>query len=260
MKNIIIVSLMALGLAACESHVQTTSGKSYLEKYKDLPSVAARKRSPTAGEVAKEQADPTFQETLVKAASVEPILKFPARIGLARIDQGRLTGVPGAEAEAWLKVRKNLGRDFGEFVPLSPMVAHMASRGTGRNVNDTMEKIRLGAARQHMDAVLVYEVYSKAHTERTLLAFTDVTLIGAFIFPNRSVEAKGFANAMLIDVFQGYPYGTANVTLDDESLSTSFGSDENERELAESVKIKAGVKLTGEVEKMFERLYRKFRK
>ena len=69
------------------------------------------------------------------------------------------------------------------------------------------------------------------------------------------MEADGLANAMLIDVLQGYPYGTAEIILDKEEVYThSWGMYERQRKFSEKVKSKAAVKLAGEVETMFMKL------
>ena len=186
-------------------------------------------------------------------------MRFPARIGLARIDRGHLSSMPGVELEAWMKVRDNLGKEFGEFVPVNPLVANMVSKNVSRSQNaritDVMSKIRLGAARQHLDAVLIYEVYSKSDSEANVLSIADLTIIGGFLLPSRAIEAEGFANAMLIDVVQGYPYGTAEITLDKQSaLATTWGSQHSLNNLENKVKSKAAIKLAEEAEEMFRKL------
>lgn len=248
MRHKLPLLFLCFCLAACGHRTQTTSGASYLEKYKNVPIVAIANGD-----------NISIEEQIRKVAAVEPVLTFPVRIGLARIDYGQLSVLPGEEVEAWEKVKDKLGHNFGEFVPLNPLVANMVSQSVASKnntrINDVMNKIRLGAARQHLDAVLIYEVYSKTDRNSNFLAIADLTIIGGFLLPSHSVEAEGFAKAMLIDVVQGYPYGTADVTLDKEEVySTTWGSYNRERDLSDSVKTKAAVKLTEEVEKMFERL------
>lgn len=230
--------LLCLLLVACGNHTQTTSGKSYLAKYKDK-SVAG---------------DGGIEDKLRAVASVEPTLTFPARIGLARIDGGRLSNIPGQEIAAWMEQKEKLGDGFGEFVPLNPMVAEMVSQSVGAD-GDVMNKIRLGAARQHLDAVLIYEVYSKTDNDSTLLSITDLTIIGGYILPSRAIEAEGFANAMLIDVMQGYPYGTVDVTVDkEEKYTQAWGSHDEVVDMSDAIKIKAAVKLSGEAREMLLKL------
>jgi hypothetical protein len=248
MSKIHSLLLLCLGLVACDSHLQTTSGAEYLEKNKNVPSGPAANSKNTS-----------IEDKIRKVAAVEPTLRFPARIGLARIDNGRLSALPGEEVAAWDKVKHKLGSGFGELVPLNPMIAEMVSQSVLSNndnmTNNVMDKIRLGAGRQHLDAVLIYEVYSNTGSENNLLSIADLTIIGGFILPSRAISAEGYASAMLIDVLQGYPYGTVDVTVDkEEQYSTSWGSNNKERELSNSAKTKAAIKLTEEAEKMFQRL------
>jgi len=248
MKKILSFLIAILCITGCTNTIQTTSGQAYLEKHKTV----------TAPSDASEGA---FEDQLRKVANVEPTLTFPARIGLARIDGGRLVAIPSNEGDAWIALRDKLGKDFGEFVPLSPLVAQMAQNSvdfkqTNRGF-ETMNEIRLGAARQHLDAVLVYEIYTKTDTNSNILSIGDLTIIGGFLLPSKTTEAQGYANAMLIDVMQGYPYGTVSATVDKEEVLTSrwgWGSDSGKTELNDQVKAKAAVNLSHEVDTMLQHL------
>lgn len=248
--------ILAFSMTACEHTVQTTSGASYLSKYKDLPAVAGNNEI-------------NIESKLRQVASVEPVLKFPARIGLVRIqpgaykyESGKITPIPQMEVDAWMELKEKLGTKFGEFVHVNPMVAKMVAEGIGQDsrlkTDDVMNQIRLAAARQHLDAVLIYETYSNTENKKSLLAISDLTIIGGYLLPSRRATAEGFATAMLIDVMQGYPYGTASVTVDKEEVAgTTWGAfdiDDQRKDLADQVESKAAVKLTGEVEKMFREL------
>jgi hypothetical protein len=245
MKRLGFILGLCLCLTACETTTQTTSGEAYLARHGE--STTAEKGS--------------FEDQLRQAARVEPTLNFPARIGLARIDGGQLIAVPGAEAQAWQAVREHLGNNFGEFVPINPLVAKLASQAVnynnaGRGM-ETINQIRLGAARQHLDAVLIYEAYSKTDTKSTILSIADLTIVGAYLVPSKVATSQGFATALLIDVMQGYPYGTAQVTTDKETkLSTrwGWGSKDGWRDGDDEEKTKAVFALAPEVEAMLQKL------
>ena len=213
----------ALLLTSCGYHTQTTSGSQYLERY----------GASAAGPAAAEPVAITDAE-IVAAANVEPALTFPARIGLARIDQGQLSAIPEAEAAAWRKTAERLGPAYGQFVPISPLIAAMASPAKTESackvqvehlpgvslqvstpgfdcVRETVQVIRLGAARQHLDAVLIYESFGKSQDRSSPLAITKLALIGYFL-PTENVEAEGLAQAILVDVRNGYHYGNATAT------------------------------------------------
>lgn len=248
MKHLInMIALTAL-LAGC-TDTQTTSGTSYLARYHDTP-VAT-------GEKGKKSIDQRVRE----AAAVEPVLQFPARIGLARVEDGCLTSIPVQEGEAWRKLRGKLGTGFGEFVPVSPLVAGMVAGDTCGLRGDTdhvINTIRLGAARQHLDAVLIYEVYSKETTSGNLLKVADLSLIGGYLLPSESHDVQGYANGLLIDVVQGYPYGTLQSTVEKDSRVSSswgWGSDgDDARDFADRVKARAAAELSEDAYAMFVKL------
>jgi hypothetical protein len=263
MKQSLIPLILAvsLSLAGCHSTTQTTSGAEYLSQYKYVP-VAPAERVAVSADGTKTEVIKSIDQRIREAAAVEPVLKFPARIGLARIDQGGLTTIPVQEADGWDNLRKQLGDNFGEFVPVNPMVARMVQEngvsGYGNRAAGIVDTIRLGAARQHLDAVLIYEVLSKETSRSNILAVANASIIGGFILPSKLYDAEGFGNAILIDVVQGYPYGTINTTVEKKSrLSSSWGwgSDSGDSDqFAEKVKARAAVQLSEEAYGMFLKL------
>jgi hypothetical protein len=248
--------VLTVALMGCATETQTSSGRDYLAKYRDVPISAPA----DAGFGAK-----NIDQMVRDAAAVEPVLKFPARIGLARLDDGRLAAIPPEEALAWQKAREKLGDGFGEFVPLSPMVVGMVTSAIRdqqgyfeRYIEGVIAEIRFGAARQHLDAVLIYEEHSKQETHDNLLALGKLTIVGGFILPSESHDAQGFAEGMLIDVVQGYPYGTIQTVVDKQSsLESAWGwgsSRSTDEALADRVKTQAGVQLADEGVGMFTKL------
>lgn len=242
-KLVILGSVILLG--ACSFDTQTTSGRDWLAAYPQSKNTAG-----PSGDI---------DAQVRSMAAVEPTLRFPARIGIARLDQGGLAPIPADEAEHWTKAAYDLGSGFGEFVPISPMVASMVEQPfvEGARVSfakHTMDTIRLAAARQHLDAVLIYEVDGTANAKDTGLSLAEWTLIGAFVLPSQDVKAVGVAQAMLIDVRNGYPYGTVRSSSDDKGLSTRIESRDTGERLKEKVMADAVAKLTGEAETMMREL------
>lgn len=243
---ILIASLSAI--SGCSQHIQTSSGQSYLDKY-EQKNVS----------ISTEDGAKDINELVREAANIEPTLKFPAKIGIARIENGQLTAIPGSEVEYWEEGRRNIGYKFGEFVPISPLITEMAVASVDyneyrNNTANVVNKIRLGAARQHMDAVLIYEVYSREQSDSNFLAVADLTIIGAYLLPSKAVETQGYANALLIDVIQGYPYGTAEASLQKSEMASTFGKHDKMNELSGEIKTEVAAKLVGEVEEMFKDL------
>ncbi len=233
--------------SSCSRTTQTTSGASYLDRYNDYRLIPR-----------SEDSQASINDLVREVAAVEPILRFPARIGIARVADRRLTTIPGEEMEYWLGVRDTLGDSFGEFVPVNPMIANLAAESVNLNRHDDLaliNEIRLGSARQHLDAVLIYEVFSLTESNRNLLKIADLTIIGGYLLPSEQVEAEGFANAILIDVMQGYPYGTADVVVDKEtSFTPSNYKYSTKNDLSSLVMTKAVSALSEEVEGMMQQL------
>lgn len=247
-----LVAVLAVGIvAACTPTIQTTSGAAYIGEYK----------APTR------QSTNKFRGKIREAALVEPTLRFPARIGLARVEGGRLTVVPPNEADVWIATKAKLGSKFGEIVPISPLIAALAAGDVGHpkakrrywreraDLDNLIQRIRLGAARQHVDAVLIYEVIGKKRQSGTALNLADLTIIGAYLFPSRVIRASGYASALLVDVRNGYPYGTAVAVVKDGSLAPTVWSNESAKLLEEKAKQAAVAKLSRDVETMMTRLY-----
>ncbi len=216
-------------LAGCGAHVQTSSGGDYLARPGQVP-------------------DPE----IARAANVEPDLRFPARIGIARLMDGRLSAPgPGETAEMAAFAERN--RRYGEFVPVSPLVADMVGAS---NTKDSVGGIRLAAARQHLDYVLIYEVGAQARTENTPFALADITIVGGAVLPTRNIVATGTGQAMLVDVRNGYPYGTVMESVDVSGLGTSFGSGNRRSTLREAAVQDVVRALVPAMEEMFEKLDR----
>ncbi|MCW5771136.1 MAG: hypothetical protein KIT16_05820 [Rhodospirillaceae bacterium] len=254
-SSVALAAGCALLLAGCTPYIQDTSGRTFLKSHPELNAEATTR----AGKGAE------FRTRLRAAAAVEPRLRFPARIGIARIDRGRLSAIPSDEAADWLKLAQKLGPAFGEFVPVSPLIAEIAaSEQPGRErasyesgLANTVRKLRLGAARQHVDLVLVYEVAGTANDNGTALSIADLSIVGAFIVPSRHLKAEGFAAALLLDVVNGYPYGTASARTADENLVPNVGSSARTGDLLHDVRKAAVHKLVADVEKMATMLYAK---
>ena len=203
---------LVLLLAACENSVPTASERDHLGRY------AAQ------AAVAKGQAiDPVARQ----AAMIEPALRFPARIGLARIKYGVISAVSQSEAEAWLAMVQELGPGWGEFIPISPLEVSLTcpdkedllgraegahwtgSRCEPTAIATTFRSIRRSADNQQIDAVLIYEVIAETERNSSALAINGLALVDHLLTPSETGEAGGQAQVVLVDVRNGYIYGFA---------------------------------------------------
>jgi len=270
MRFLVIMASAAALLGGCAAYTQNTSGGEYMTRMETQESLyaAATGVAPAAAkaDAARPTASPQTSErdAIRIAASVEPILEFPARIGLARIYQGRLTAIPLAEAEEWRTFGERNAR-LGAFTPISPAIAAVARLSVyggeqadpqfDRTVADVMGDIRLGAARQHLDAVLIYEIGAYAKEANTWLAIADLTIIGGAILPTRQLNAYAAGQSLLLDVRNGYPYGFATAAADLERLSASWGSDWRREDLRAEASLQALQKLLVETQTMVDGAY-----
>jgi len=163
-----------------------------------------------------------------QAAAVEPLLRFPARFGLARIEDGRVTTIPKDEAALWNEMASRFS-GFGSFTPVDPIIMEFTSGSlppaasqafnsrhghVQYNGRDLPTKIRLGSARQHLDAVLIYEMGMAEKQRKRPLAKIKLSTLGDTVLSDRTVKAAGVAKAILLDVRNAYPYGTAQIEKD----------------------------------------------
>lgn len=239
MRSRLIILPFLLLVCAC---VQTSSGADYMQRHgQDIQNSAD---------------DAAFKAKLMEAINVEPTLKFPARLGIARIENGKLVNVPSEEMAAWEKAQQSLGSAYGEFVPVRPLIAQMVTAGD-KTEYDITQKIRLGAARQHLDAVLLYEVYANERRDDNLLMLGNITIIGAYILPSVAAESQSFASALLIDVASGYPYGSTEATVKKSETLTVANSDDEVRDLSKAAKTAAVEKLSDNTAAMVRELKQK---
>lgn len=226
-----------ISLVACTSTIQTTSGADYLAAYEGRYTAA----SASSGSI---------DDDVKSIAAIEPQLQFPARIGLARISHGQLGAIPASELAIWGDAIETLGPEVGEFVPVSPLIASMVtdlSRGPGDTAGKVIEDIRKGAARQHLDYVIAYEVTSFADTQQNGLSLADLTVIGLFVVPSRSIDVEASASAIMLDVRNGYPYATLTGFAEKGGISTSSTQRARRNELVNSAEDAALLDATSQI-------------
>ena len=234
-----LLTLLTLVLAACAPSIQTTSGADF---------IAAT--------------PPSFiDEDIAKTAAVEPNLRFPARIGIARIVNGSLTLPPAEETALFAGIAERNTR-FGVFVPVSPLIMAMVS-DTQPNIHgdryrsnsrEIIKQIRLASARQHLDYVIIYEVGARSRSGNTPFALADVTLVGGMLLPTRNISVAGIGAAAFVDVRNGYPYGTTQVTADLSGFARTFQADRRSAELRAQATLKVAEALVPDIETMLSEL------
>ncbi|MEO0467077.1 MAG: hypothetical protein AAF216_11095 [Pseudomonadota bacterium] len=236
-----------LALTACSAHTQSTSGASYIARYDNYKADFA-KADGAHGDV---DAD------VMRIAQIEPQLEFPARIGLARIQWGQLQTIPADEAAIWQKMAEQIGPEMGDFIPVSPLIAEMVAepRAPGRSsAANVIADVRRGAARQHLDYVLIYEVGTSKRERANDIAVADLTIIGMFVLPTRGVEVEASASAILLDVRNGYPYATLTGHAEENGHARVIDTSSRLVELAETAEARAVADLADAADEAFDQL------
>lgn len=246
----LFMGLAASALVACGSTVQTTSGADYL---------ARSASSPNAEAYASYASPAGLNEEILEIAAIEPDLRFPARIGLARLDHSNLISVPMEEGYIWSDAVTDIAPYLGDFVPVNPLIASTVEAASthrrGQTKQEALSNIRRGAARQHLDYVLIYDAHSVRDVKANGLSFTDLSIIGLFVLPSRTVDVQASASGILMDVRTGYPYATLTHFADKEGVATSNHAWDRSKELADLAKLAAIEGLAEEAQNVFGQLY-----
>jgi hypothetical protein len=121
-------------------------------------------------------------------------------------------------------------------------------------VQATVDQIRLAAARQHLDAVMIYEVAARNKDSRNALNLLDITIIGSYLMPSASVETAAYGQGIFLDVMTGYPYGTVQATVKQSDISTSHNVREKSLETEAAARAQLASKMATDAEKMLVNL------
>lgn len=229
MKYLSLLLLLAAVLNGCSvHHEQRTSGTRYLSDFQPRTSSI--------------DFDNSMQGLLRRAAAVEATLTLPARIGLARISGNSLKPITVEELDLWRAPTDNNIHQV-DIVPIAPLVAEAVTRELsstttkdGRDaLSSAMTQIRLASARQHVDAVLIYTTDTASQRRRNLLSVADLVLVGGAFVPSRSIKTEATAQALLMDVRSGYPYGSASASANLSKLSPWWGARGREKHTIQTV-------------------------
>lgn len=233
------VTLLALLVLGGCSHVQTSSGEAYL----------ARSADETAAKP-KHGGFDRFQALVRQAADVEPVLKLPARIGIAALNDSP------ENFGSWADLMGSFA-SLGELVLVSLLLREMMAETVPKLYGDDggpYREIQLAAARQHLDAVLIYTLDTRQHRNKTLLAVADLAIIGGAFSPTRQHFAQSEGHAMLVDVRNGYIYGTAYGEAIIEGYSGSWGAKGYTKKLRADAEYRALAALQEDTKQMFVQL------
>ena len=160
-----------------------------------------------------------------------------AKIGIARLDNGRLIPAPLGELQDWVFLDK---RSVASFAPISPaaMIKNIPEVPMdGRDSDNKLDEIRMTAADLEMDYVLVYGVGKDAQWG----SFGGRALMDTgFQIDENTVSPRAGAKAFLVDTYTGKIFG--EVTSEDIEFGVGDLTDKVDALIAELVSNEGQVK------------------
>jgi hypothetical protein len=168
----------------------------------------------------------------------QPMLRLPARIGIARIAARRHSVIPAREAGPWSVLAGRLGPRFGRFIQITPLSA----AASGGHEAGLVAHIRAAARQQAIAAILIYHVKSSGLTQT------------AVVLPSSRLDAQAVATAVLIDARTGFVYGTTSATARATDYTWASRRGEASALLRARMEAAAVAKMTVEVQAMAEEI------
>lgn len=134
----------------------------------------------------------------------DPVFNTNAKIGVARLDKGRLIPAPLGELQDWHFLDK---RSIANFEPISPaaVIKNIPEVPMGgRDSDNKLDEIRMTAADLKMDYVLVYGMGKDALWG----SFGGKALMETgFQFNEKTMSPRAGAKALLVDTYTGKVFG-----------------------------------------------------
>lgn len=144
----------------------------------------------------------------------DAVMPAGAKVGIARIEEGRLRAAPFNELRDWASMSLTLDPAQISFAPVSP-VALARFTPTQFDSSNKIDEIRLAAAEQGMSHVIIYGRESDARWNSFGGMALDNT--GLTVPAGHRLSPKGKVKALIVGTYSGTIYGTVT-SQDDESL------------------------------------------
>jgi len=156
---------------------------------------------------------------LKPAAHSDAFVPTGAKVGIARIEDGRLRAAPFNELRDWATMSLTLDPARISFAPVSPVAL---ARFTPTQVDSAnkIDEIRLAAAEQGMSHVIIYGREADARWNSFGGMALDNT--GLTIPAGHRLSPKGKVKALIVGTYSGTIYGTVT-SQDGESLGDLTG-------------------------------------
>jgi hypothetical protein len=196
--------------------------------------------------------DAMSDASVVKAISRRPLATLPAAVAIVRV---QASGYTSATSDAWghgaysvVTQRDIQGEDrtlsqMQSGMPMLKAIVPISRLLLPEELHSDLE-LRQAAASLHADMVLIYTLDTSFQVEDVAAPLSVVTL---GLSPNQFAHVNCTASAVLIDTRNGYVYGTAEATEQQDQLASAWTSGSAVDQTRRRVEAKAFKKLAGEL-------------
>ncbi len=139
-------------------------------------------------------------------------LPVPARVGLLRVADGRLTPIPATEAGRWRGAFHQVNAALP--APILALPAPASGQALGDDLGAQLGAAFDAAAAAGFDAVLVYELSVRAESDPLAAALSEVPMLGGAIPATAMTEAQAVGLAVLVEPAARRPLGVAEARLE----------------------------------------------
>ncbi len=145
----------------------------------------------------------------------DALIPSGAKVGIARIEDGRLRAAPFDELRDWATMSLTINPAQVSFAPVSP-IALAKFTPTQIDSSNKIDEIRLAAAEQGMSHVIIYGREGDAQWNSFGGMALDNT--GLTVPAGHRLSPKGKVKALIVGTYSGTIYGTVT-SQDGESLT-----------------------------------------
>lgn len=154
------------------------------------------------------------QETSFATTQRAPILKSNAKIGIARLDHGRLIAAPISEIRQWDSLNARTHHKFAVISPGAVLNNIPAIPMNGKDSLNKLDEIRMTASDLRMDYILIYGMGKDAQWG----SFAGQSMMETGLIADTSTLSPGAdTKALLVNTYTGQIYGT--LTIDQTTAS-----------------------------------------
>ncbi len=135
----------------------------------------------------------------------QPTIQMSSKIGIARIENGRLISAPMAELRNWAALDKLSDTTFAPISPVALFKNVPMGPKIERESENKLDEIRITASDLNMDYVLIYGMGGDAQWG----SFAGQAMAETgFTVDKHTISPRGEIKALLVNTYTGKVYGT----------------------------------------------------